>query len=65
MTRSIIFNNEDIVTKSSYKPAVKKDAFIDKLLTLLEYEQDYSYEKLIDLQQAEEILLWVKMTYDI
>lgn len=53
MIKSLIFDNKDIITSSDYKPAVKTDVFIEKLLSLIEYRQDYSWEKVVDLQQAE------------
>ena len=60
MIKSLIFNDEDIVENSSYKDAVDADVFLQKIEDLCVYEQDYTYHKVVNLEEAEEILLNIR-----
>jgi len=60
MTKSIIFDKKNILISTGYKPAIDKDVFIEKLLVLVGYTQDDSCETVVDLRDAEKILMWVR-----
>jgi len=60
MVKSIIFDKKNILISSGYKPAIDKDVFIEKLLVLVGYTQEDAYETVVDLGDAEKILMWVQ-----
>ncbi|MFC0903718.1 hypothetical protein ACFHWD_03315 [Clostridium sp. MT-14] len=61
MSNSVFFNNEDIVESSDYKDAVDIGAFLQKIENLCSYEQDYTYNQVVDLEKAEEILCAIRL----
>jgi len=57
MLDSLIFNEEAIIKSSSYKPAVTIESFLVLVEKLTAYEQDYNYQRVVDLEKAEEIIM--------
>ena len=60
MSKSIFFNEEDIIKSHGYKDAVDADVFLQKIEDLCVYEQDYTYRRVANLEEAEEILLNIR-----
>jgi hypothetical protein len=58
--KSLIFNEKEIIESNNYNNAVDIDVFLNKVKSLTEYEQDYIYKKVVDLKQAEKILLTIQ-----
>jgi hypothetical protein len=58
--KSLIFNKKEIVESNNYPDAVDIDVFLNKVKSLTEYEQDYTYKKVVDLKQAEKILFKIQ-----
>jgi hypothetical protein len=58
--KSLIFNEKEIVKSSDYKDAVDIDVFLNKVKSLTEYEQDYTYKVVVDLKKAEKILFKIQ-----
>lgn len=63
MSKSLFFNEEDIVESSEYNPAVNPDVFLKKIEDICVYEQEYTDNKVVDLEQAEDILLYIRQLY--
>jgi len=57
MLDSLIFNEEAMIKSSSYKPAVTIESFLVLVEKLTAYEQDYNYQRVVDLEKAEEIIM--------
>jgi hypothetical protein len=57
---SAFFDDEDIIESSDYNLAVDPQVFLDKIAELCVYEQDYTYKEVVDLKQAEQILMFVR-----
>lgn len=58
-----LFDDEDIIEKSSYKTAVYPEAFLEKVEELCVYTQDFSWIEAVDLEKAEQIIMFIKALY--
>lgn len=58
--KSLIFSEEEIVGSPNYTDAVKVEAFMQRVRKMCVYEQDYVGTEVVELKQAEEILIAIK-----
>ena len=57
---SIIFKEEDIIRNDGYKTTVRKDAFLDLVEKLMVFEREYTYQELVNLEKAEEVIMFIR-----
>lgn len=60
MVKSIIFNDSDVNYYQNYPTTVDPDAFMEKVIRLIGVRERYEDGHVIELKDAERILLWIR-----
>lgn len=61
--QSLLFSDEEIIYHRDYDLSVESNIFLNKIKEYCEYEQDFTFKKVVELEKAEKVLLFIKELY--